>query len=299
MRFTHSALLLALCQLASASPCKPSSSVTSNAPTSTDNESASSATETSTAISVETGSFTVSDDATLTASVTVSTSDVLISTTLASTPSAEPTTTLEAATDLSTTVDEATTTTTTTFESETTSDSATLVSTTTAEASTTTSAAPEVPSNRVLNPGFEDTLVYPWESMSGTLSRTSSEVHSGSQSGFYSGNTPMSAIQGIRQFIDPTWITPGKSYKFSAWVKITNTAGCGSRTVVCGHGVGQGTTGLGGTITENGDFSMASVTCSWTQSQWEARPSVQIRSYCTGFSFFVDDATLEEVETLG
>ncbi|KAG4273530.1 hypothetical protein FPRO04_09653 [Fusarium proliferatum] len=295
MRFTHSALLLALCQLASASPCKPSSSVTSNAPTSTDNESASSATETSTAISVETGSSTVSDDATLTASVTVSTSDVSISTTLASTPSAEPTTTLEAATDLSTTVDE----TTTTFESETTSDSATLVPTTTAEASTTTSAAPEVPSNRVLNPGFEDTLVYPWESMSGTLSRTSSEVHSGSQSGFYSGNTPMSAIQGIRQFIDPTWIMPGKSYKFSAWVKITNTAGCGSRTVVCGHGVGQGTTGLGGTITENGDFSLASVTCSWTQAQWEARPSVQIRSYCTGFSFFVDDATLEEVETLG
>ncbi|RKL39820.1 hypothetical protein BFJ72_g6547 [Fusarium proliferatum] len=295
MRFTHPALLLALCQLASASPCKPSSSVTSNAPTSTDNESASSATETSTAISVETGSSTVSDDATLTASVTVPTSDVSISTTLASAPSAEPTTTLEAATDLSTTVDE----TTTTFESETTSDSATLVSTTTAEASTTTSAAPEVPSNRVLNPGFEDTLVYPWESMSGTLTRTSSEVHSGSQSGFYSGNTPMSAIQGIRQFIDPTWITPGKSYKFSAWVKITNTAGCGSRTVVCGHGVGQGTTGMGGTITENGDFSLTSVTCSWTQTQWEARPSVQIRSYCTGFSFFVDDATLEEVETLG
>ncbi|KAI1008409.1 hypothetical protein LB504_001372, partial [Fusarium proliferatum] len=106
-------------------------------------------------------------------------------------------------------------------------------------------------------------------------------------------------MQGIRQFIDPTWITPGKSYKFSAWVKITNTAGCGSRTVVCGHGVGQGTTGLGGAITENGDFSLASVTCSWTQAQWEARQSVQIRSYCTGLSFFVDDAALEEVETLG
>ncbi|CVK98170.1 uncharacterized protein FMAN_12244 [Fusarium mangiferae] len=295
MRFTHSALLLALCQLASSSPCKPSSSVTSNAPTSTDDESATSATETSTAISVETGSSTVSNDATLTASEAASTSDLSISTTLVSTSSAEPTTTLEATTDLSTTVDE----TTTTFESETTSDSATLVSTTTAEASTTTSAAPEIPSNRVLNPGFEDTLVYPWESMSGTLSRTSSEVHSGSQSGFYSGNTPMSAIQGIRQFIDPTWITPGKSYRFSAWVKITNTAGCGSRTVVCGHGVGQGTTGLGGTITENGDFSLASVTCSWTQAEWEARPSVQIRSYCTGLSFFVDDAALEEVETLG
>lgn len=244
---------------------------------------------------METDSSKVSHD--LTASVTASTSDLSISMTLVPNSSAEPTTALEATTDLSTTVDE--TTTTANLESETTSGSATLVSTTTAEASTTTSAAPEIPFNRIVNPGFEDTLVYPWESMSGTLSRTSSEVHSGSQSGFYNGNTPMSAMQGIRQFIDPTWITPGKSYKFSAWVKITNTAGCGSRTVVCGHGIGQGTTGLGGTITENGDFFLASVTCSWTQAQWEARPSVQIRGYYTRLSFFVDDAALEEVETLG
>ncbi|KAF4503357.1 hypothetical protein FAGAP_387 [Fusarium agapanthi] len=260
MRFTHPALLLALYQLASASPCKPSSSVTSSAPTSADNESASSATETLTAISVETGSSTISHDATLTASETVSTSDLSISTTLVSTSSAEPTT------DLSTTVDE----TTTTFESET---SATLISTTTAEASTTTSAAPEIPPNRVVNPGFEDASVYPWESMSGTLSWTSSEVHTGSQSGFYSGNTPMSAMQGVRQFIEPTWIMPGKSYKFSAWVKVTNTVNCGSPTIVCGHGVGQGTTSSVGSIEQTGDFSLASVTCSWTQAQWEARPN--------------------------
>ncbi|KAF4437584.1 hypothetical protein FACUT_5516 [Fusarium acutatum] len=291
MRFTHPTLLLALCQLASASPCKPSSSVTSDAPTSTDNESASSATETS-AISVETGSSTVSHDTTLTASETVSTYDLSISTTLVSTSSAEPTTTLQATTDLPTTVDE----TTTTFESET---SATLISTTTAEASTTTSAAPEIPSNRILNPGFEDNLVYPWESMAGTLSRGSSPVHSGSRCGYFSGYTPMSAIQGIRQFIEPTWITPGKSYKFSAWIKIANTVNCGSRTIVCGHGLGQGTTSSVGTITDTEDFSLASVTCSWTQAQWEARPSVQIRSYCEGLSFLVDDATLEEVETLG
>ncbi|KAF5715402.1 hypothetical protein FMUND_6884 [Fusarium mundagurra] len=292
MRFTHPALLLALCQLAAASPCKPSSSVTSSAPTSTDNESASSATETSTALLVETGSSTVSHDATLTASETTSTSDLSISTTLVSTSSAEPTTTLETTTCMSTSVDE----TTTTFESET---SATLISTTTAEASTTTSAESEIPSNRILNPGFEEALVYPWESMAGSLSKTSSEVHSGSQAGFFSGNTPMSAIQGARQFIEPTWITPGKSYKFSAWVKVTNTVNCGSPTIVCGHGMGQGTTSSVGTITQNGDFSLASVTCSWTQAQWEARPSVQIRGYCTGLSFFVDDATLEEVETLG
>ncbi|KAF5588110.1 hypothetical protein FPCIR_7301 [Fusarium pseudocircinatum] len=292
MRLTHPALLLALCQLASASPCKPSSSVTSSAPASTDTESASSMTETSTALSVETGSSTVSHDATLTASATISTSDLSISTTLVSTPSAEPTTTLDATTDPSTTADE----TTTTFESET---SATLISTTTAEASTTTSAEPKIPSNRVLNPGFEDALVYPWESMSGSLSKTSSEVHSGSQSGFFSGNTPMSAMQGARQYIEPTWITPGKSYKFSAWVKVTSTVGCGNPTIVCGHGMGQGTTSSVGSIQQTGDFSLASVTCSWTQAQWEARPSVQIRGYCTGLSFFVDDATLEEVETLG
>ncbi|KAF5252208.1 hypothetical protein FANTH_2764 [Fusarium anthophilum] len=291
MRFTHPALLLALCQLAAASPCKPSSSVTSNAPTSTDNETASSATETSTALSVETGSSTISHDATLTASETTLTSALPISTTLVSTSSAEPTTTLDATTDLST-MDE----TTTTFESET---SATLISTTTAEASTTTSAAPEIPSNRVINPGFEDASIYPWESMSGSLSRVSSDVHTGSQSGFYSGNTPMSAMQGVRQFIEPTWITPGKSYEFSAWVKVTNTVNCGSPTMVCGQGVGQGTTSSVGSIQQTGDFYLASVTCSWTQAQWEARPSVQIRGYCTGLSFFVDDATLEEVETLG
>lgn len=109
----------------------------------------------------------------------------------------------------------------------------------------------------------------------------------------------MSAMLGSRQFINPTWITPGKSYKFSAWIKITNTVNCGSRTIVCGHGAGQGTTSSVGSITETGDFSLASVTCSWTQAQWEAGPSVQIRSYCTGLSFFVDDVTLEEVETLG
>ncbi|KAF5555342.1 hypothetical protein FMEXI_1513 [Fusarium mexicanum] len=292
MRFTHPALLLALCQLASASPCKPSPSFTSNAPTSTDNESTSSATETSTALSVETGSSTISYDATLTASETASTSDLSISTTLVSTSSAEPTTTLDALTDLSTTVDE----TTTTLESET---SATLISTTTAEASTTTSAAPEIPSNRIINPDFEDASVSPWESMSGTLSRIASDVHTGSQSGFYSGNTPMSAMQGVKQFIEPTWITPGKSYKFSAWVKVTNTVNCGSPTMVCGQGVGQGTTSSVGSIQQTGDFYLASVTCSWTQAQWEAGPSVQIRGYCTALSFFVDDATLEEVETLG
>ncbi|KAF5671150.1 hypothetical protein FDENT_11034 [Fusarium denticulatum] len=295
MRFTHPALLLALCQLASASPCKPSSSVTSSVTTSTDNESASSATETSTALSVETGSSTVSHDATLTVSETASTSDLSISTTLVSTSSAEPTTTLEATSDLPTTVDE----TTTTFESETTTGSATLVSTTTAEASTTTSAAPEIPSNRVLNPGFEDASVAPWQSMSGSLSPSSSEVHTGGQSGFFSGNTPMSAMQGAKQFIEPTWITPGKSYKFSAWVKVTSTVGCGPPRIVCGHGIGQGTTSSVGSIEQTGDFSLASVTCSWTQAQWEAGPSVQIRGYCTGLSFFVDDATLEEAETLG
>ncbi|RBR15994.1 hypothetical protein FVER53590_11115 [Fusarium verticillioides] len=292
MRFTHPALLLALCQLASASPCKPSSSVISSAHTTTDNESASSATESSTAISGETGSYTVSHDTTLTASETASTSDLSVSTTLVSTSSAEPTTTLDATTDLSTTADE----TTTTFESEA---SATLISITTAEASTTTSAEPEIPSNRVLNPGFEDALVYPWESMAGSLSKISSGLHSGSQAGAFSGNTPMSAIQGVRQFIEPTWITPGKGYKFSAWVKLTMTVGCGSPTIVCGHGMGQAATSLGGTIEQTGDYSLASVTCSWTQAQWEARPSVQIRGYCTGLSFFVDDASLKEVETLG
>ncbi|KAF5647975.1 hypothetical protein F52700_1189 [Fusarium sp. NRRL 52700] len=292
MRFAHPTLLLVLCQLASSSPCKPSSSVTSSALKTTDNESASSATETSTAISVETGSSTVSYDATLTASETASTFDLSTSTTLVSTSSAEPTTTLDTTTDLSTTVDE----TTTTFESET---STTLISTTTAEASTTTAAAPEIPSNRIINPGFEDALVYPWESMSGSLSQTSSEVDTGSQSGFYSGNTPMSAMQGVRQYIEPAWITPGKSYKFSAWVKVINTVNCGSPTLVCGQGVGQGTTSSVGTTQQTGDFALTSVTCSWTQAQWEARPSVQIRGYCTGLSFFVDDTTLEEVETLG
>ncbi|KAK2125615.1 ASST-domain-containing protein [Fusarium oxysporum II5] len=281
MRFTHPALLLALCQLASASPCKPSSSIASGAPSSTEIESTSSATETSVTISSDASSLTSSYD-TATLLETASASD-LSTTTVVTTSSAGPTTTLDATTDLSTTLDE----TTTTFESETTSGSAALVTTTTADASTTTSAAPEIPSNRVLNPGFEENSVFPWQSMSGTLSPSSSEHH------------PMSAIMGSRQFINPTWITPGKSYKFSAWVKITNTVGCGSRTIVCGHGTGQGTTSSVGTITETGDFSLASVTCSWTQAQWEAGPSVQIRSYCTGFSFFVDDATLEEVETLG
>ncbi|PNP55900.1 hypothetical protein FNYG_15429 [Fusarium nygamai] len=298
MRFTHPALLLALCQLASSSPCKPSSSATSSAPTSTGNESASFVTETSTALSVETGSSTVSHDAMLTASESASTSDLSISMSLVSTLSTETTTSVEATTlietttDVSTTVDE----TTTTFESET---SATLISTTTAEASTTTAAEPEIPSNRVLNPGFEDTSVAPWQSMSGSLSPSSSEVHTGNQAGFFTGTAPLTSLMGSRQLINPAWITPGKSYKFSAWVHITNTINCGYRTIVCGHGTGQGTLSSVGFIGNTADFSLASVTCSWTQAQWEAGPSVQIRSYCTGFSFFMDDATLEEVQTLG
>ncbi|KAF9775670.1 hypothetical protein IL306_006221 [Fusarium sp. DS 682] len=277
MRFTQSALqLLALCQLASASPCKPSSSVASGVSTSTDAESATSVIETSTTLVSETGSSTTSYD-TLTVSETKSASDLSISTTLLSTSSAEATTTLEAITDASPTFSEEST---TMFESETTSGSATLVPTSTAEATTTTASAPEIPSNRVLNPGLEDATTAPWQAMSGSLALSSSEFHSGSQSGSYSGTVPMSTMMGSRQFINPSWIEPGKTYKFSAWVKITNVANCGDRFVACGHGPGTGmTAGMPGFLDTTGGFFLASMTCSWTQAQWEAGPSVQIRSY--------------------
>ncbi|KAF4343666.1 hypothetical protein FBEOM_2406 [Fusarium beomiforme] len=298
MRLTLSALqLLALCQLASASPCKPSSSVTLNVPTSTNIEPAFSATETSATIASGTDSSTTSYD-TLTVSETESTSELSISTTLLSTSSVQPTTTIEATTDALTTFSEGSI---TTVETETISDSATLVPTSTAEATTTTSSAPEIPFNRVRNPGFEQGTTIPWEPMSGSLSITSSDFYSGSQSGYYAGSVPMDTMLGVRQFIDPSWIEPGKLYKFSVSVKITNTVGCGQRFVACGHGPGTGMTGAPGTIDQspNDDFSWASVTCSWTQTQLEAGPSVQIRTYCKGFSFFFDDASLEEVETLG
>ncbi|KAF4453681.1 hypothetical protein F53441_3690 [Fusarium austroafricanum] len=296
MKFSQSVLqLLALCQLAAASPCKPSSSGSSIIPTTT---------ETKSSTSVETGSSTA-----VTLSETESASD---STTLVS--SAEPTTTPEATTDLTTLLGETTTTEvstsgaepTTTLEATATTLSeeptTTFVSTTveptttTAEASTTTTSLPQGPPNLAVNGGFEDGTVSPWEKVSpqGTLSAITLSTHSGNQAGYFTGRAPSSvpSTLGIKQTISASTLEAGKSYKLSAWY-ILSQSDCFGPHLLCGYG--WQTLWPPTKLTLVTGYSQAEVTCSWTQEQLNAGPNIQIQGDCFNLDIIIDDVVLEEV----
>ncbi|RFN54431.1 hypothetical protein FIE12Z_1219 [Fusarium flagelliforme] len=329
MKFSQAAFqLLALYNLAAASPCKPFSSGTSTVTSTT-------AIESSITLSVESGSSTdtlsetesASDSTALvlssSAEPTTTLEETTHSTTLLDgatttgvlTSSFEPTTTLEATTDSKALVDDTTTTdlltssveptttlkATTTILSEeptTTFVSTTIESTTTtAEASTTTTSVPQGPLNLALNCGFEDEAVNPWVKASpdGTLSITTSNVHSGNQAGYFIGQAPSSvdSDMGIKQHISALNLEAEKAYKLSAWYTLLEIDVCFGLTLSCG--AGYDTFYPATQLARGAGFSQAEITCSWTQEQLNDGPFIQVQGSCFGLEIIIDDVVLEEV----
>ncbi|KAF5597419.1 hypothetical protein FPANT_4107 [Fusarium pseudoanthophilum] len=242
MKFASSVLqLLALCQIASASPCKPSSStVTSVAPSSTTEATE---TESSTAFIHETTATTETliDTPTIATSVATSSAEV------------EPTTTTTAASG---------------------------------------------PTNLISNPGFEDSTVAPWTIYNtvGALSIASgSGLPPSSQAGQFSASGENLSNMGIRQNLDSSLIVVDKEYRFSVYTKVSASNFCISQTIACGAGTGFVNSANWGAVQANG-WQLTTVTCSWSEAQLDAGPSVQVTGVCNGLTFLADDASLVATE---
>ncbi|KAF4448606.1 hypothetical protein F53441_8025 [Fusarium austroafricanum] len=263
MRLTYSALpLLALCQFASASPCKPSSiesTLTSE-----------SATIPSTA-TVESETASASQSTTTLDTESTTAVDVESTTTL----NAESATTLDVQS-------------TTTLEVETATSNNGLPTTT-----TTTSVAQ--PTNVLINPGFEDTTTSPWELVAagfGTVGLSTTEKHGGAQSGFFSASVGGPANLGVKQIIDRALIQVGKPYILTAHVNTKTASNCFSQLIVCNNGAGYfASKSFGAPF---GTWTPVTLTCTWDQARWDAGPSIDIRGICQTIEFYVDDVSLIE-----
>ncbi|KAJ3464936.1 hypothetical protein MRS44_005594 [Fusarium solani] len=276
--------LLALCHLSLASRCRPySSSATSILSTTTDvpsdTESAPSTTLSSTTLLEKTDSSTA-----LSYSTTLSETLPEDSTSESATSSSEPASTaseIESVTSDSSTIP------------------TTLVTTLSVEPSTTTTSVSQGPTNLIVNPGLEDSdTVAPWVRIRGlgSASISTTEFHGGSQSGYFTGAPGGPAGMGFRQNIDSSLLEAGKEYRFSVYAKVTVASGCFTTFVGCGTGDAYfNTAGFGG----NGDWTLATVTCSWTQARLDAGANVLVQGVCERFSFYMDDAALEEVVASG
>ncbi|KAF5227049.1 hypothetical protein FAUST_12023 [Fusarium austroamericanum] len=265
--------LLALCQLAAGSPCKPSSSDSSIVPTTTTIE------------PVESDSSTIVSETA--ASV--------------STLSAEPTTTLEATTDSTTGFGETTTIEVlTSLEATTTALSEVLTTsfTSTTVESTTTTSISQAPINLIVNGGFEDvTDRSSWKKVTpdGDLNVVSNLVHSGNKAGYFNGEAPSSveASMGIKQDISASTLEAGKLYKLSAWYMLPQS-GCFGLFLACGYG--ESTFALKTELTPYTiTYHQAERTCSWTQDELNRGPNIQVVGDCFRVQFFLDDVVLEEV----
>ncbi|KAM0426269.1 hypothetical protein ACHAPT_008309 [Fusarium lateritium] len=272
--------LLAFCHLASASRCRPNSSsatsiLSESTAKSSSTESAPSTTVSSTTLSVETDSSTTLSYSTSTLEESSSTGQSFTSST-ASTATSEANSVTSGSSTVSTT----------------------LVTTSSAEPSTTTSTSiSQGPSNLIVNPGWEnkDTIA-PWEQYGdfGSVSLSTSEFYEGSQSGYFTGVAGGPANMGFKQPINPSLITVGKEYKFSVYVKLMSSSGCFARFVACGSGNAYfNSAGIGGAASE---WTLATVSCTWSQASWEAGPNIQVRGVCERLSWYIDDAVLEEVK---
>ncbi|WZH40740.1 uncharacterized protein QYS62_001678 [Fusarium acuminatum] len=249
MRFTNSALqLLMLYRFASASPCKPSSILTSSIAEST----------LSTLVSMST-----------------SVQEAETSTTVLSQP--------------------------TTSESETTSDSLTTSSseTSTIAASTTTTVA-SGPTNILLNPGFEDGTIDPWQRLAsdGSVS-LSDDSFEGEHSGHFSLPTSPGgpAHVGFRQNISPSLIKANTDYQFSVHFKTMSSSGCVNPQLISCSG--------GGAYFHSQSFSAplgqwgsVTTTCSWTEDFLNRGPSIEVRSACETYDLYIDEAVLVELSTI-
>ncbi|KAH7269013.1 uncharacterized protein BKA55DRAFT_547664 [Fusarium redolens] len=178
--------------------------------------------------------------------------------------------------------------------------SETATTTTSAEPSTTTSDLPQEPSNLLLNPGFEENAVAPWERSGyyGDPTLSTSEAHGGSQSGYISAVPGGPADIGFRQRLDASLFEADKPYTFSVYVKVTVAGSCFTRFVSCDYGTGSQTgyfttANIAGPLDE---WVLATVTCSWSQARLDSGISVAVRGVCERLSFYIDDAVIMAAE---
>ncbi|KAI6764283.1 hypothetical protein HG530_008072 [Fusarium avenaceum] len=297
MRFTNSALqLLVLYRLASASPCKPSAVLSTTIADSTLSTTVSISTsvqetETSTIVLSQPTTIkseTISDSSHLT---TIESETISDSTQPSTTSySTQPTTTESKTSSESTWL--------TTIESETTSDSLTTSSSepSTIAASTTTTVA-SGPFNLLLNPGFEDVTVDPWQRIGsyGSVS-LSDDSFKGDHSGrFTLSNGPgMGTWVGFRQYIDPSKIKIDALYEYTVHFKTTATGGCSSQQyLTCSYDEGfYQSTPFNAPL---GQWGSMTTLCAWDE-RWISRgPSVEVQTRCEAWDILIDEAVLTEV----
>ncbi|QGI99194.1 hypothetical protein CEK26_012263 [Fusarium fujikuroi] len=191
--------------------------------------------------------------------------------------------------------------TTATTEYETLSEStiATSVATSSVEVEpTTTTTAASDPTNLISNPGFEDSTIAPWTVYNniGTLSIDSdSGIPPSTQAGQFSASGENLSNMGIRQELGPSLIVVDKEYRFSVYTKVTASNFCISQTIACGAGTGWVNSANWGAMQANG-WILTTVTCSWSQAQLDAGPSVQVAGVCNALTFLADDASLVATE---
>ncbi|KAF5622398.1 uncharacterized protein FTJAE_10934 [Fusarium tjaetaba] len=274
--------LLAICQLAHASPCKPSSSSGSVA-------SATASTE-STSIPVV-SSLTIADETEM--STTFFTESTAVSGTETATTQTATTET-ETETVSGSTTDIASDSATSTILITTSSAETTTLATTTAEPTTTTAAAAE-PTNVLANPGFDSGSIAPWHTLGGrgTLSITDEDTHSGDFSGhFYTDGFISPVVLGVDHPVDQSLIKADTEYHYSIWIKTAQAVNCNTRKITCGAGGGYiSSSDWAGPYNEWTQFTMS---CIWSQMFLDMVPSIQIRAECQNLEFYVDDAVLIE-----
>ncbi|KAK2690917.1 hypothetical protein QWA68_010415 [Fusarium oxysporum] len=307
MRLAYRLLqLLTLHQLASASPCKPSSQPP-NSVTSIRTTSSSEAETTSTDISSASSMTTEPATSTVLSSTILSVeTESVTPTTVFSSASAGETESSSIASSETTTIAESTT----KYEPLVYKTSAaTSAETSTEETSTTTTSIERQPTNLIRNPGFEDLTFAPWEAVMvanrGWLSIRSDTSRPGSlQCGVFDASVPPAGglrrrliqpiVWSVKQDIDPSRIITGKEYRFSIFQKITASGGCNAQRLGCGGGgtsVGSGE--FGGPLNA---WALGAISCIWNQAQLDAGPYVYVNIICNSVTFSLDDAVLIERE---
>ncbi|PNP80380.1 hypothetical protein FNYG_05979 [Fusarium nygamai] len=294
--------LLAICQLAYASPCKPSSSSGSVALSTTSTESssvtgASSAPVALSTTSIEASSITIVSSSTIADETETSTTVFTESTAVAETETATAET---AATETETetisgsTTEIASDSATSTILVTTSSVELTTLATSTVEPTTTTTAAAE-PTNVLTNPGFDSGSIAPWYTLGGrgTLSITDEDTHSGDFSGhFYTDGFISPVVLGVDHPVDQSLIKADTEYHYSIWIKTAQAVNCNTRKITCGAGGGYiSSSDWAGPYNEWTQFTMS---CTWSQMFLDMVPSIQIRAECQNLEFYVDDAVLIE-----
>ncbi|KAG5806025.1 hypothetical protein H9Q74_008826 [Fusarium xylarioides] len=279
--------LLAVCQLACASPCKPSSSG-SVALSTTSVEASSMPVASSSTIADETETsttfFTESSAVSETEIATTETATTETATTETETETVSGSTTQIAS-------DSATS----TILITTSSAELTTLATSTADPTTTTTAAAE-PTNVLANPDFESDTTPPWHPIGqfGYFATDDEGAHSGNFSGrfylteFY--NSPV--VLGVDHPVDSSLIKADTEYHYSIWIKTSTAVNCQSRKITCGAGGGFISSSVwAGPYNEWTQFTMS---CTWSQMFLDMVPSIQIRAECRSLEFYVDDAVLIE-----